>query len=144
MRVAIVLRGGVSKIAGRQLGVINEELDANPFINLEPCANSFKRHILEVNKNIKIDTYVHTWNSVLLDLLGGLYEPIKSVAEDNTTYKNLINERVKKSLDERVKKSLRLHAKSFLGLPLRSKQDLAGDFLVYLRHWPLKREFSLS
>lgn len=145
MRIAIVLRGGVSKISGRQLGVIDSHADdVGSFINIEPCATSFKKHILEANKNIELDVFIHTWNLPLVNLLKDLYLPVKILAEDNNNYQFEIDIRVKKSMENRINKNFGSRFKYLLKFFQGGESDLGGDLAGISQALSIKKGIELA
>lgn len=93
MNVAILFRGGISKKFGNYAlrGSIDSKSD---FVNYDCAYNSFKKHILDVNKEHNIDIFIHTWHPELQDDLVKLYNPKKILVEENDLYADEITNKV--------------------------------------------------
>jgi hypothetical protein len=144
MKIAILLRGGVSKISGRHLGVINSDDAKDDFLNILCCFNSFKKHILDVNPSITIDVYIHTWSVDLIDLLKKLYSPIRIVGEVNQIYEKDILERVELSIKSRIRSKIKSRIANFFGLYKRDSLDIAGDFAGISQSLAIKKSIELT
>jgi len=88
MRIAIALRGGVSRRGGNYQSFIGQS--GLPFIDIAACAKSFQENIMDCNSGHAIDVYIHSWSEEAASLLKAGYRPYREVYEDNTKYKNLI------------------------------------------------------
>lgn len=92
-RVAICIKGAVSKFNSPSMEK-NFIYDLkNGYINYRATYNCFKKHILEPNKNFKIDIFLHCWNEDLKKDLVELYQPVLSLFENNEMYADEISER---------------------------------------------------
>ncbi len=144
MKIAILLRGGVSKISGRHLGVINSDDSRDDYLNILCCFNSFKQHILDANPDVKFDIYIHTWSVDLIDLLRNLYSPVKIVGEINQIYEKDILDRVEASIKSRINSKIKSRLVNFLGMYKRSSIDLAGDFAGISQSLAIKKSIELA
>lgn len=145
MNIAIVLRGGVSKKQGRQLHAINPKDNiAGNLINLKPCAISFKKHILDINKDSTIDLYAHTWNSSLASEFLDLYSPKSFKSEPNHSYNFIIWLRVALSQYYRSSKSFLMLLKS-ISILFQRRYDLYGnDFAGISQSLAIKKGIQLA
>ena len=85
MRVAIIFKGGMSKKVGnlQNPGEIDTKSE---FVNYMSAFNSYQKHIIEVNKNHEIDTFIHCWHPELEEELVSLYKPKVIITENNSKY----------------------------------------------------------
>lgn len=145
MRIAIILRGGVSKRQGRQLGVIgSNENSADSYINLRPCVNSFKRHILDVNNLESIDIYIHSWDPLLSNELCNLYSPQLIFSEKNYRYSRDIWRRVSESYYHQSSKNL-LSILNYYKILFEKNYDLyGGDFAGISQALAIKKGIELA
>lgn len=89
--VALVLRGGISRVSGRLLNPIDVSEPKATYVNFEACANSLRKNVLESNLDHKFDFYIQSWNPDLSERLDALYEPKASIYESNMEFESLLN-----------------------------------------------------
>ncbi len=102
MKVAICLRGAVSKITQRFL-YPGSLYDPGNYINYHAVHKSILKHIILPNKNATFDFFIQCWNIDLEKELVELYKPKSWLFEDNNIYKNEITHNLNatnKSLNE--------------------------------------------
>lgn len=101
MRVALCIRGGVSRVAGHyQSDAIPKTLSPSVgYANYSAVGESVRRHIIGVNKNASIDVFVHSWSVDLEEQINSIYAPIASVFEDNELYADDIRSRCREPKD---------------------------------------------
>jgi len=85
-KALLILRGGVSKVAGKWDGQSNQ-----PYINYKAVCNSIKKHIINANSQYVFDVYIHCWDVALQEDLIALYQPIAYKFELNNIYHDDIN-----------------------------------------------------
>jgi len=92
-RIAICLRGGISKIKTWFNEDDNTNLlySSNPYVPYESSYNSIMKHIIQVNPNYEFDFFIQSWNCDLEEDLIRLYKPKKTLFEDQTQYIDMIN-----------------------------------------------------
>lgn len=94
MKIAICLRGAISKIGGAFTTYNNFKSQAS-YINYQACYNSTVKHILEANSDCHFDFFIHSWNPDLQSNLIKLYNPKGFLFENNDLYKEEINTKIK-------------------------------------------------
>ncbi len=102
MRVAICMRGAVSKISNIPTGPfrkMNSLYVEGKYVNYQRCFNSIVNHILNTNPSYNFDFFCHCWNTDLQDNLNELYKPKKYLFEDNRKYNQEILSMCKKNDD---------------------------------------------
>jgi len=96
MKVAILLRGAISRKQGRFINTSDLCTGKNNYINFRACYNSIKKYILEPNSEKYIfNFFIHSWNPDLREELLELYNPVYSNFEYNTKYTEKINKIIK-------------------------------------------------
>ena len=96
-KVAFCLKGAVSK--EHAFYTENSLYDDGKYVNFTKCGNSIFEFIIHKNPNYKIDFFCHCWNIDLKNDIENIYNPKKSLFEDNNNYKNDINKRCKNKTD---------------------------------------------
>lgn len=89
-KVAIFLRGGVSKIQGK-LGTVQQE---NQYVNFECTRRSIQKHIIDANPEYEFDFFFHSWNIDLKEKLLDLYSPKSFLFENNADFKTEIESKL--------------------------------------------------
>ena len=89
MKVAFLLRGGVSKRRGR---FYDEVVKQEKYINTRVCYLFTKKYIIDANPRHDIDFFIQSWNPDLKSELIDLYEPVAHIFEDNEKYRNEMEE----------------------------------------------------
>jgi hypothetical protein len=87
-KIAIILRGAISKInaAFREKGnLMNKEIE---YVNFKACCLSIKKFIIDANPDFSFDFYIYSYNPDLEQELINLYKPIKTQFENNKIYEN--------------------------------------------------------
>jgi hypothetical protein len=92
-RIAICLRGGISKIKTwfNQDDNANLLYSSNPYVPYESCYISIMKHIVQINPNYEFDFFIQSWNCDLKEDLIKLYKPKNTLFEDQRQYIDLIN-----------------------------------------------------
>ena len=90
-RVALILRGGISRVSGRLLNPIDVSESKTTYVNFEACANSLRKNVMESNPDHQFDVYIQSWNPDLSKRLDALYEPRASIYESNMEFESLLN-----------------------------------------------------
>jgi hypothetical protein len=92
-KIAIILRGGISRVNG------NYKMGMNPnkcnYVNYKSCYISIMNHIVRANSNCSFDFFIHSWTTDLQEPLIKLYKPVKSLFEDNLKYKSEFENTIK-------------------------------------------------
>lgn len=90
MRIAICMRGAVSKYSGRFLepGQLYEK--TSRYVNINVVRKAIERHIIKCNPKHTFEFILQCWNQDLEETLTNLYHPVSSCFEDNNIYKSLI------------------------------------------------------
>lgn len=101
-KVAIILRGGMSKISG---GFSNPDdiYREDEYINFDCVYVSIRKHIIETNSEYDFDFFIQSWNPDLKEDLIEIYSPIAHSFEDNDIYKDAINKKLADSLSDSSK-----------------------------------------
>lgn len=86
-RVAICLRGAVAKMSTR-FPHENQVYATGEYVNYVAVKNSIQRHIVDCNKSVQFDFFIHCWSFDLENSLISLYQPKKWKFEDNRQYSN--------------------------------------------------------
>ena len=93
-RVAICMRGAVSKVNTKFLGVQGYATSGD-YIDFRKCYNSIVRHILQPNQNeFSFDFFCHCWNEDLQSEILQMYNPVRYRFETNSKYKDEISAKV--------------------------------------------------
>lgn len=91
-RVAICMRGGVSTYSSDSLnggfikGFITKQ--DKPYINFNMIHFNIVRHIIQANPTYQFDFFLHCWNTDLKQELEQLYQPKRSLFEENKQYES--------------------------------------------------------
>ena len=76
MRIAVCMYGKIGGMAGQD--------GAGESVDAKDCFDSFKKHIID--KNDKIDFFLHSWDVESNMLLRGLYNPIGAIIEEQIVF----------------------------------------------------------
>jgi hypothetical protein len=87
-RVALCIRGAVSRKRRPVKYIDDTSLPLEEYIDINVIYNSIKKHIIDCNKNYKIDIFIHCWDMNLEEDLVTLYKPVKYLFENNNKYKS--------------------------------------------------------
>jgi len=92
-RVAIVLRGAVSKAAGSSAvtGVI---YSPSKYVNIDITRFTIDKHIISKNPGYEFDFFIHSWSVDLQDKLLSLFKPVEYLIEDNNQYAEILTEKM--------------------------------------------------
>lgn len=94
-RVAICLRGAVAKKTSR-FPLENQIYVSGEYVNYAAVKNSIQRHIVDCNKNMTFDFFIHCWSTDLENELVRLYNPVRWKFEDNRIY----NDEIRKGIPD--------------------------------------------
>lgn len=89
-KVAICIRGAVSKLGGRFEREGQVYTVQGDYVNVDAVRLSLQRHIQDCNPSCSFDFYIHCWSTDLEDRLVRLYTPRKWKFEDNRLYADTI------------------------------------------------------
>lgn len=144
LKIAIAIRGGVSKKIGRQFGLFEQSLTPiSKYIDIVPCANSFQRHILQPNCHHHIDIYLHSWTFEMQDKLIEMYKPSFYEFEKNALYSEKISEILKVSSRNRFKNNpIKIIRDVFKGKNY-NRQRFSEDFSGISQALAIERVLSL-
>lgn len=97
-RVAVCLRGAVSKVKGGHIITSDHIYKDGEYVNYRAVYMSYLIHLIRPNEeNYEFDFFIQSWNIDLEDDLSKLYQPKAKVFEDNRKYTKLINRNIVKS-----------------------------------------------
>jgi hypothetical protein len=89
-KVAICIRGAVSKRTGRFQREGEVYTVKGDYVNIDAVRRSIQRHVQDCNPSCSFDFYIHCWSTDLEDSLVDLYKPLKWKFEDNRLYADAI------------------------------------------------------
>ena len=95
-RVAICMRGAVSiyqphSMFDRGAALKPDAIYTNKdYVNISAVYESIQRNIVDANPTFTFDFFLQGWNQDLAHSLISMYEPVRSLFEDNNTYKEEI------------------------------------------------------
>lgn len=92
-RVAFLIKGGVSRRSGSTLAT-GTLYDNSPYVNYHATKRSIEQHIIAANPRYRFDFFLHGWNTDLEEQLVDLYQPKKSLFEDNNQYREIITKKI--------------------------------------------------
>ena len=132
-RVAFCLSGGVSNKNGKSLIISDND---NDYINYKACFNSIKHHILNYNKNYIFDIFMHCWTKNLEMELVNLYQPKKSLFENNLEYLNQIINKCNFNLRfySQLSKALSNEKVINLALNYSKENNFSYDIIIIYRY----------
>ena len=111
-RIALVLRGGVSRVSGRLLNPEQVSSSASNYVNFKACARSIKTNIIDTNPDYKFEVFIQSWNPDLKTQLNNIYNPVAASYEVNQSFAPLLNRLSRLSIQNQPKSfSDRLHRK---------------------------------
>lgn len=87
MRVAICLRGAISRVGTAFTNKDEYNRASNEYVNYKACYSSIMRHIVQANPNYEFDFFIHCWNVDLDTELSELYKPRAALFESNQVHK---------------------------------------------------------
>jgi hypothetical protein len=102
-RVALVLRGGVSRISGRLLNPEDVSNSNSRYVNFRACAKSIQKNIIEANPDFQFDVFIQSWNPDLQTELSKIYLPKGASFENNDEYAPLLHKLTLESLKNQPK-----------------------------------------
>lgn len=97
-KVALVLRGGISRVSGRLLIPNQVSSPSSNYVNFDACAKSLKYNLIDRNLDCKFDLFIQSWNPDLQVELSSIYKPVAANYELNQSYAPLLNTLTKKVL----------------------------------------------
>lgn len=136
-RVAVCLKGAVSKKGKNDDRFYNKGDLYKPgeYVEYQTVRNSIVKHIVECNPDFEFDFFAHGWNLDLQNDINQLYQPKKSLFEDNNNYINSISAIIQSPSDFggvsgalSIKKSLEL--KELFEI----EQNISYDIVIIYRY----------
>lgn len=108
-------------------------------IDYVKCYNSIKKHITELDRNIKdgysFDFFCHSWNTTLQDEIISIYNPKKSLFEDNELYTDEINKKCKKRVHfSNISHSLTMKKSIELKEQYETENNFKYDIVILYRY----------
>ena len=91
-RVAFCLRGAVSRINNQRMLHQGSLYGNEGYVDFVKCGKSIFDHIINKNKDYKIDFFCHSWNEDLNESFKKIYNPKSIQTEDNNLYVKEIEE----------------------------------------------------
>ena len=91
MKVAFLLKGAISKTTGKS-SLPDDVYRDGPYVDFASCADSIKKHIVEVNPDCEFDFFMHSWHPDLHDELVDLYSPVDGLSESCLDYRDQVFE----------------------------------------------------
>jgi len=92
MRVAFVLRGGVSRLSGQERRLSGSFSDqSSEYVDIKVCQRAYFQNVFEANPGCQFDVYLQSWNPDLKIALEELYRPVRSSFEPNEIFGNEIH-----------------------------------------------------
>jgi hypothetical protein len=128
MRVAILIKGAVSKVSGK-FNLPGQLYREGEYINYRAVYNSIVKHIVTPNPDCDFDFFIHSWNTDLEESLSEVYNPVAARYDDNNLFKEDIIKTLTAAGCEHSCFALTSHALSIkLGCELIEQYvDLTGD-----------------
>lgn len=118
--------GGVSRISGRLLNPDEVSIPTSNYVNINACANSLKRNVIDANPDFAFDIFIQGWNPDLKPDLEYLYNPVATNFELNEKHKVLLSRLTKKSFMNSPKRMRHLVNLDFLNSSHEFRQAYAG------------------
>lgn len=85
-RVAICLRGGISKESNGMASNMGDLYKEGKYIDYKKCYRTILKHIITPNAEYDFDFFCHCWNTDLENDISNLYKPKGKIFEDNSIY----------------------------------------------------------
>ena len=85
LRLALCIRGAVSKLHHASMKPM-DIYDMDHYIDYMAVYRSIEMHILNPNRHIDIDIFIHSWTTNLELELNRIYKPVLSMYENNNIY----------------------------------------------------------
>jgi hypothetical protein len=85
LKVALCIRGAVSKLNSASIKPI-DIYNIDHYIDYKSVYRSIETHILNPNKHMHIDIFIHSWSTDLELELNKIYKPLLSMYENNNIY----------------------------------------------------------
>jgi len=133
-KVAIILRGGVSKKNGK---IKLNEFDTD-YVNYNSVFLSIQRHIVDANSNFTFDFFIHSWSYPLENELNNLYKPVAFEYEDNSNYHGIIIEKLRScgvsdNVFSTVSESLSISKSCQLFLDYSNNNSIDYEYVILYR-----------
>jgi hypothetical protein len=125
-KVALLLRGGVSRETGRLLNPKQVRLSDSPFVNFQACRESIFKNLVYANPDYDFDIFIQSWVPELAGELDALYSPKASAHEDNLQYSQDIRRLTRRSIFNEVAAAGWHKGYSFWNLRKHYIQTFAG------------------
>jgi hypothetical protein len=125
-KVALLLRGGVSRESGRLLNPQKVSVSESPYVNFEACRESLFKNLVFANPDYDFDVFIQSWVPDLGDQLDALYLPNASLHEDNLLYSEYIRKLTLRSIFNEVATAIFSRDTNFWSLRKHYAQTYAG------------------
>jgi hypothetical protein len=89
-RAALCMRGAIAKKNDRYSFKDSIYTGQSTYINFTAVHQSIKHHIIDANPDYDVDVFIHSWSYDMKDELLALYQPKRSLFEDNRLFNNEI------------------------------------------------------
>ena len=89
MRVAILIKGAISKVSGK-FNLPGQLYREGEYINYRAVYNSIVEHIIKPNPACEFNFFIHSWNTDLEESLSEVYRPVAARFDDNNLFKEQI------------------------------------------------------
>lgn len=134
LKVGICLRGAVAKIDGHSFFTQGSLYRPGRYVNLNACYNSIVKHIINANPDYSFDFFIHCWNEDLKESLTSLYNPKKSVFENNLLYNDEINKKVREPNEfTGISHALSIKKSIELAEEYQKENDIKYDLIILFR-----------
>lgn len=98
-RVALCFRGAMDKIRNghysKQVCDIYES--DSPYVPFETVKTSLTKHLFDINPDYEFDIFIHCWNKDIKSKMEQLYQPKRTLYENNKDYENIIKKDISKN-----------------------------------------------
>ena len=125
-KIALVIRGGVSRESGRLLDPKSVSFSESPFVNFEACRNSIYKNLIAANSAYDFDVFLQSWVPSIGWQLDEVFQPVASSHEENIRYSDKIRHLSLRSMVNEVSSGVLVRDVSFWRIRTRYAQTYAG------------------
>jgi hypothetical protein len=125
-KIAIVIRGGVSRESGRLLDPKSVSFSKSAYVNFEACRNSIFKNLIAANPVYDFDIFLHSWVPDIGQELDASFQPVASAHEENLKYADRIRRLSLRSMVNEISSGVLARDFSFWRFRARYAQTYAG------------------
>lgn len=125
-KIALVIRGGVSRESGRLLDPKSVSYSESPYVNFEACRNSIFKNLIAANPSYDFDVFLQSWAPEIGQELDASFRPVASSHEENLKYSGQIRQLSLRSMANEIASGVLTRDFNFWPIRTRYAQTYAG------------------